>query len=172
MAKFILRNRSLPAQNAFSLVEVTLAIGIVAFAFVSILGLIPVGLANFRSAMENSIESQIIQQVASDLQQSNFSDLKQNQPVRYFDDQGIAKGDSSNTPSNMSGVVYNVNTVVQIPTSGTDGESTNLATIAIEIVKNPGNQPIQRDSTGYIVDQSAPGIRVSRYFTYAANLGQ
>lgn len=43
--KFAVRN-----QKAFSLVEVTLAVGIVAFAFLAIVGLLPVGLKSARDA--------------------------------------------------------------------------------------------------------------------------
>jgi uncharacterized protein (TIGR02598 family) len=59
----------------FSLVEVTLAIGIIAFAIVPMLGLIPMGLSTSRQAVDNTIEAQIIQQLSNQAQQTDFSQL-------------------------------------------------------------------------------------------------
>lgn len=91
------------AQAGFSLVEVTLAIGVVAFAFVALFGLVPAGLNTFRQAMDTSVGAQIAQRVVSDAQETDFDVLvrdtpeeknkgKDSQfyrlPLRYFDDQG------------------------------------------------------------------------------------
>ncbi len=163
-------------QGAFSLVEVTLALGIVAFAFVSVLGLIPIGLNTFRNTMETSINSQIFQQVASDIQQTDFADLKQPQPLplRYFDDQGTAKGNASEalTPAQMASVIYQVNTVPRIPDPALGEPLSNMATVLIEIVKNPANKPLTRSATGSILDDPAKGIYVARYFAFTASKGQ
>ncbi len=57
------------------MVEVVLAIGIVAFAFVALLALLPTGLTSFRKAMNASIGSEVGQRVFNDLQQTNFDTL-------------------------------------------------------------------------------------------------
>lgn len=62
-------------QAGFSLVEVTLAIGIVAFAFVALFGLVPTGLNVFRSAIDTSIGSTILQQVVENAQQTDYDAL-------------------------------------------------------------------------------------------------
>jgi type II secretory pathway pseudopilin PulG len=68
--------KSFPArQSAFSLVEVVLAVGVVAFAFVAILGLIPAGLTQFRQATDTSVGAQIAQRVIEDAEQSDFNTL-------------------------------------------------------------------------------------------------
>ena len=95
----------------FSLVEVALAIGIVAFAFVALLALLPAGLTTFRRALDISICTQIAQRIVSEAQQADFDVVtdKDNLPksapgkdfsfrmhrpgttqiwVRYFDEQG------------------------------------------------------------------------------------
>jgi uncharacterized protein (TIGR02598 family) len=95
----------------FSLVEVALAIGIVAFAFVALMSLLPAGLTTFRRALDISICTQIAQRIVSEAQQADFDVLtdKANLPssspgkdysfrmrrpgtaetwVRYFDEQG------------------------------------------------------------------------------------
>jgi uncharacterized protein (TIGR02598 family) len=58
----------------FSLVEITLALAIFAFAIVAILGLIPVGLDVFRASTSDNIESEIVQQILRGAQQSPFYD--------------------------------------------------------------------------------------------------
>lgn len=87
------------AQAAFSLIETTLAIGIVAFAFVALMGLLPVGLTTFRRAIDTSVGSQIFQRVMTDAEQTDFdvligqaqstSDEFYTLPIRYFDEQGL-----------------------------------------------------------------------------------
>ena len=73
------------AQTAFSLIEVTLAIGIVGFAFTTILGLLPAGLSNFRKAMDTEVEAQIVQQVTNEAMQADFDQLIKS-PVPTVDD--------------------------------------------------------------------------------------
>lgn len=80
-------SRTKTASKAFSLVEVVLAIGIVSFAMVSILGLIPVGLHTFRSAMDLSVEAGIAQKLVADVQRTDFQNLQSTN--LSFDDQGV-----------------------------------------------------------------------------------
>lgn len=74
-------------RHAFSLVEAVISIGIVSFAMMSMLGMIPVGLATFRTAMNLTVESTIVQEVAGDLQRTEYANLAATN--LYFDDQGI-----------------------------------------------------------------------------------
>lgn len=99
-------------DQGFSLVEVTLSLGIISFAFLSIFMLIPTGLNTFREATDASIGSQIAQRVIGDAQQTDYDRLTDeanlpNYPAeppagftfrapavqapafRYFDDQGM-----------------------------------------------------------------------------------
>jgi uncharacterized protein (TIGR02598 family) len=62
-------------DSGFSLVEVVIAVGIVAFAFIPMLGLVPMGLNTSRQAIDTTIEAQIIQQMAGQAQQTVFSQL-------------------------------------------------------------------------------------------------
>ena len=63
------------AARAFTLVEVAFAIGVVAFAFLPILGLIPTGMSVFQQANNTSLTAQIVQRVANDVKQTNFDTL-------------------------------------------------------------------------------------------------
>lgn len=85
-----LRRTLLNRRRAFSLVEAVISIGIVSFAMMGILGMVPVGLATFRNAMNLTVESAIVQEVAGDLQRTDFANLKAG--TFYFDEQGLRVG--------------------------------------------------------------------------------
>lgn len=70
-----LRGAPQARTSAFTLVEVTLSVGVLAVALVSLMGLLPVGLANFRQAMTNTIESQIVQSISNEVLQTKFGNL-------------------------------------------------------------------------------------------------
>src|SRR3954467_13083751 len=53
--------------NAFSLVEVVLALGVISFAIVAILGVFPVGLSTGHSAQDETRAPQIAQMILSSL---------------------------------------------------------------------------------------------------------
>ena len=121
-------------SRAFSLVEFVLAIGVVSFAFVGLLGLLPVGLNNFGSALDTSVRSQIVQRFVSDAEQTDFDSLQnQTSPiVRYFDDEGTEKDKTvSIYTASMT-----VKTNTALPKSAT---SQNLVTLTIKIAKDPGH---------------------------------
>ena len=60
-------------HSGFSLVEVALAIGIIAFAFVSLFALMPTGLNTFRAAIDTSNETWIMQGMNSMIQTTDFT---------------------------------------------------------------------------------------------------
>src|SRR5262245_31575650 len=74
--------------RALSLVEVVLALGMMSFAMISVLGLIPVGLGNFRDARKLSVESGIAQRMAGDLRLAEMAGRSAAAGNFYFDDQG------------------------------------------------------------------------------------
>ena len=157
----------------FSLVEVTLALGIVSFSVLTLVGMIPLGLTTFHKAAAASVGSQIVQQVVTDVQQTDFDKLTSgtstvNQlALRYFDDQGNELKNATDP-----GVVYNVNVVANTSVVLTGGDATapaNLACLAIEIVSNPGQATLTYDSSTKSVTQDVShGIYVSRYSAFVA----
>ena len=64
-----------PSAQAFTLVEVCLAIGIVAFALVPLMVMVPTGLNSQHQAIDSTLEAQIVQKVASDAAQADFDSL-------------------------------------------------------------------------------------------------
>lgn len=93
---------------AFTLVEVTISLGIVAFAMVSLVGMLPAGLSNFRMAMATTIEAQIVQSLADDILVTNFSNLSKytGQPYTY-DSRGVA------TEPSDPGAIYTATVTLQ-----------------------------------------------------------
>ncbi len=73
-------------SEGFTLVEVALSMAIMSFAMISVLGLVPMGLTHFRQAMNNTVESQIVQSITSELQLTSYSQLKN--ATTYYDAEG------------------------------------------------------------------------------------
>jgi len=153
------------SPHGFSLVECALALGVVAFALVSIMGLMPLGLAAFSKAVDTSTGSRIVQQVVTDLQQSPT--LPAQQPFRYFDVEGTRQASGSAQPG-APAPIYHVNTVVTSSSRLPGGEESNLATVLIEIAKNPKGETLERNSgTRKLVEK--PGISIARFAVLIAN---
>ena len=64
--------RGLHPTAAFSLVEVTLAIGIIAFAFVALFSLLPIGLQRLRDSIDTASEAWIMQGLNSMVQTTEW----------------------------------------------------------------------------------------------------
>lgn len=56
--------------SAFSLVEVTLALGIAAFALLSIFGLLPIGMSSNQASVEQTIATNIVTGIMADLRET------------------------------------------------------------------------------------------------------
>lgn len=63
-------NRSCPSVSAFSLVELTLALGIAAFCLMAVFGLMPVGVQTNRNATSQTASTSILANVVSDLRRA------------------------------------------------------------------------------------------------------
>jgi uncharacterized protein (TIGR02598 family) len=59
--------RRLPETSAFSLVEITLALGVAAFALLAILGMLPTSLKTQQASIQQTTANSIISQIFSDL---------------------------------------------------------------------------------------------------------
>src|SRR6266481_6118983 len=67
MRTFNEMKRSLPETSGFSLVEVTLALGVAAFCLIAVLGLLPTSLKTQQTSIQQTTANQIISQIFSDL---------------------------------------------------------------------------------------------------------
>jgi uncharacterized protein (TIGR02598 family) len=88
-------------ESGFSLVEITLAIGIIAFAFVALFGLLPSGLSVFRQSIDAANEMWIMQDLNTMVQVTDWSkdsgtgkskveslSFSQGGSIYFFDEEG------------------------------------------------------------------------------------
>lgn len=174
-------------SGAFSLVEVALALGIIAFALIPVIGLLPIGLSSYRKSIDLSVGSQITQRIIDEAQQSDFDTLTGNRadpfagPVRYFGSQGEElndKGELLGGPTDgqqqvktKQSIIYRVNTRIAPSTlmpgsADADGGVKNLdiATVTVQVANNPSNRSVSSDVGNlWISTQSLPLTSSSTY---------
>jgi uncharacterized protein (TIGR02598 family) len=133
----------------FSLVEVTIAMGIISFALIALFGLLPTGLKTFRNSIDRSVSSQIAQGIISEARQTDFANLTTLQtaagsPLR-FTEEGDKTTDASKT-------VYvarvTVETQMGVP-SATSYTNSSVAKIRVSVANSPtgSETPITSNST-------------------------
>jgi uncharacterized protein (TIGR02598 family) len=90
------------SASGFSLPEVAMAIGIIAIAFVALIGLLPVGLNTYRAAIDESNETWILQSMNSMIQTTDFSHIQeldyQKSGEIYYYDEGAKLTDKETKP--------------------------------------------------------------------------
>ena len=103
------------SASAFSLVEVTLALGIIAFAFVALFGLLPTGLQTFRSAIDATNDSGIMQDMNSMVQVTPWDKITNlTTDVYYFDEEGRRTDSKENAlPDVVDRRLYQVKLLVE-----------------------------------------------------------
>lgn len=96
----------------FSLVEVTLALGVVSFALLALVGVMPAGLSTMRQAADKLVESQVVRQLGADALHTPFSKLSSrfSGVSMYYDDAGLALSNASDP-----GVRYRASVVLAQP---------------------------------------------------------
>jgi uncharacterized protein (TIGR02598 family) len=159
-------------EAAFSLVEIVLALGIISFAFVALLGLMPIGLRSFEGAIDATVQSQIAQAVTTQARQSKFSELEklnknpdadEANPAAdyYFDAEGreLVQADAETAIE----MVYSA-AVLLVQT--TEGVSTRLPTGSTSTIANPHLATLK------VVVKKVSAPREARTFSlYIANNG-
>ena len=156
----------------FTLIEVAIAVGILAVALVALLGLMPAGMTNFRKAMDTSITAQIAQRILLDLQQADFDQVvdtknetgntpptytftapsrtlvRDAQRFRYFDEQGVElvlqTNATSLTTTQKAALVYQVNVRI-MPKAAQPANATisgDVALVTVQVARNPANRTL------------------------------
>ncbi len=135
------------STRAFSLVEVSLALGIISFAFVALLGLIPVGLGSAATAIDATVETQIMQRVTTMARQAKFSELAKldrhpgqeengvEKPDFFFDEQATeVVGDAEIAAQDyVYTAAVTLKESTEVPSDQASLSNPNLATINIHI---------------------------------------
>ena len=80
------RKRPQSRRQAFSLVEVVIAMGIFSFAIIATFSLIGQSFKSYSSAINDTVSRQIMNQLAANAQQARLSDLTNS--TNYFDNEG------------------------------------------------------------------------------------
>lgn len=139
-------------MGGFTLVEVTLAIGIISFAFVAMFGMLPVGLNVSRQAMDTTIEAQIVQQLKTQALQTDFSQLgelgKTGDEV-YFDDQG--KSVDAAVAVYKAGYLP-VPSTTSLPSGAVVASTDSLRTVTIAVLNTKGSS--ERAAKGLDSDEA------------------
>lgn len=73
-------------QRGFSLVELAVALGIMAFALTAILGLVPIGLTTLQTSMHEAAQTNIVQSLLNDAYSSDLDTLVAS--THYFNEAG------------------------------------------------------------------------------------
>jgi uncharacterized protein (TIGR02598 family) len=120
------------SRTAFSLIEVVVALAIFAFAFIAIIGVLPIGLSAARSVTNFTLQAQLIKQVVSTLQETPFAEVAVSSG---FTTNFTRQGDPATTSSPAyytvtSTVVPPGNTAALLP-STPPTSTTNIALIQI-----------------------------------------
>ncbi len=74
--------------KAFTLVEVTMALGIFSISVLAVIALLPEGLNAHRESMSRSILADLMRKFSNELQQTPFDDLQTDLTFRYYDANG------------------------------------------------------------------------------------
>lgn len=139
----------LQTQRGFSLVEVTLAVGIAAFGLAALMGLIPTGLSQFRDAKNVTVSSQIAQRLLKEAAATDYETLLGvsagtstptslvEKEVRYFDDEGIELKTSDGNPQ-ASAIFHTYmrvlpKTLLPDSSGGALPKSNMLATVTVQL---------------------------------------
>jgi uncharacterized protein (TIGR02598 family) len=102
--KFTLRLRA-KGPSAFSLIEVCVAIGIVAFAMMTSVGILPMAMDVFQKAKRDTIHANILIRISGEANSIPFDRLEEIQGARYFDEQGLKVSEAGDS-------IYTVHVVV------------------------------------------------------------
>jgi len=127
------------ARQGFSLIEVTLALGIMAFAGLAILGLLSTGQSLAARSADMTVTSRLAVEVQAELQEAGVTTWSTN--TTYFDGEGRV--------TDASGRIYEVcRTVLDSRLPGTN--ALPLKSVVVQIFKNPGGAVLSRGSNGLI----------------------
>ncbi len=156
------------AAAGFSLVEVVLAVGIMALGVVTILGLLPHGLEMSRKTANEMAEARIIEHIVGEMQSTDWQSLNTyGQQLRYFDDQGLELPNLNSAESRFAlNYVVRVDVPaldVQLPTNRVaTTPDANLRRVTIRMVAAP--------LPDFNFNSPPPGVPVKNFTQLIANM--
>ncbi len=174
----LLSRRSLDAKAGFSLVEVVLAVGIMAMGVVTILGLLPHGMEMSRKTANEQAETRIVDQLVGEIQSSDWGSMggtvnggSAAEVLHFFDDQGLKLiGGASSAAQTMVYVARTrfidsneVTVGMNLPgKAGTNVANKNLRRITVDVAVS--------QSPDFNFDNPPAGVPVKRYTQLVAKM--
>lgn len=155
-------------QCGFSLVEVTIALGIVGFCLSVLLSLMGSGLSLARSASDRTVAAQIAQRLIGMAQQTDWSRKTSLESGYYYFDGDGQPLDGSAGDSVFSACIL-VDDGMEIPSSSAGGTNDRLARIRVRVVRDPGRE--LRGSPGEELRDEALKSRASEFAAFLADNG-
>jgi uncharacterized protein (TIGR02598 family) len=150
----------------FSIIELALALGIISFAFVGLLGLLPAGMNTFRQSIDTAVSFQISQRIIGEALDSDFNTFISKAPeIRYFD------YDANELPDEK-GAIYSVHVRVQpaVTVPGAASVNSHLAGITVQIARNPSGKTLTVDANDlWQADCTVPMTWYSTFLAGACN---
>lgn len=89
-----------PSNSGFSLVEVVLALGVISFALVAIIGLLPIGLASGRGTIQETRANHLAEEIFSTLRSQPFTNVSL---ASFSSNSGPINLSTENTPAQTPG---------------------------------------------------------------------
>ena len=124
-------------EGGFSLIEVTIAMGVMAFAAIAILGIIPNGLAAAMRSSQTTTAARLASEVQSEIQQVGLASFPTD--TTYFD------GDGKILTGTAGAVYYVYRSVEACALPGASIGS--FQKVIVQVVKNPAGQTFPVDAT-------------------------
>jgi len=125
---------------AFSLIEVTIALGIFAFAMIPVIGLAASGMKTLRNSMDDSVQIDIVRKTVGEAMRVPFANLSAafDKQIFYFDDEGVQQA-SSNAQT-----VFVASAAVTAPPSllATDGSIAQLLKVTVHHFANTNSKTV------------------------------
>jgi uncharacterized protein (TIGR02598 family) len=154
--------RRLRHLAGFSLIEVTLAIAIIAFAFIALIGLLPAGLSVFSQTVDSTNEMRISSHLTSMLMATDFKELKSGKDfgsnLFYYDvDGGYLDSEQRRVQGYESGRIYVARALIEaqnVPKTGKAFFDENKVAVKAVIVVGKNNDAIKTYMTGLSNAQS------------------
>ena len=124
----------------FSLIEVTIALGIFAFAMIPVIGLVTVGMKTLRNSMDATVQSDLIRKTVGEATRIPFANLATafDDQRFYFDDEG-----GQQTSSNAQ-TIFVASAAVSAPPSllPADGSMAKLLTVTVHHFADTNNRTV------------------------------
>lgn len=133
------RKPALWKSRGFSLVEVTLAIGLTTFSVIVLLGLLCSGVNESRQATDQTVMVQIAQQLIGMAQQTDWSHTDElSSAYFYFDETGQLLEGSEEDQAVFAGCIL-VEPEVNLPADGS-GVNDQMAKVRVRVVRDPARK--------------------------------